>query len=179
MGPSLKATNMMVNISADFPHLFTFLMILMAFIGFCGAIAVFSFLARIHITQTLSPDKFSWGVAIPALLVCGALGGFSTTMFLVSGTALDSGAGSLFPPTAITGGVSPKQMVGMFAEQTARLIGWCFGGWGLCEMLVSRMPDRDRTLWSSGVIRLFVGALLISARDFGNLFGGMGDVFFQ
>lgn len=178
-GPSLDAMNLMVSISAEYPYFYTFITILAAFMGFCMASAVLIYLARVHITQTISPEKFNWGLAIPALILAGMLGGFSTTMMLVSGTALDSGAGSLFPPTAITGGLTPDKMLGMFAEQTVRMLGYIFGIWGLGEAYFSRMPEGNRTKIWSGSIRVFVGALLINARQVGNWFGGMGDVFFR
>lgn len=179
MGPDLDPMNLMVNISAEYPLMFNFLLVLTAIVGFGMTAWVLMVLCQVHVFQTVSKDRFNWGLAIPALLISSSLMAFTTTLYMVSGSLLDAGAGSLFPPSAIQDGLTADKLMGMFAEQTVRMLGYIFGFWGFVEMFVSRMPDRDKTMFWGGVIRLGAGVILIRARDFGNLFGGMGDVFFR
>lgn len=179
MGPNLDAMNLMVNISANYPLLYNFTLLLSAFLGFCMGMWVLVMLVQAYVTQTIPKEKFNWGLAAPAMLISSSMMALTTTLFMVSASILDVGGGSLFPPVAITGGLTPDKMLGMFAEQTVRFLGVIFGLWGLVEMFMSRTPDGDRTKIWSGVIRLCVGGALVRAREFGNLFGGMGDVFFR
>jgi hypothetical protein len=168
---------LMVTFSQEYILIYGFLKILAAVVGFSLASWVLLCLGRVHLTRTLPPEKFSWGLAIPALLVAGCLGGFVSVMSMVSVSFLDAGGGSLFP-TALDEGANPIKLSGLFAEQTARFLGWILGFIGLTAMGFSRLPEGDRSKFTSGLVRLCMGGILIRARDLGNMFGGMGDNFF-
>ncbi|WP_286241093.1 hypothetical protein [Neptuniibacter halophilus] len=179
MGPNLNTQNLMISISAEYPLIFNFVVMLAAFLGFMFGLWVLSCLFKVHVTRTLPPEKFGWDLAIPAMLIASATIAFSSTLYMLSVSVLDHGAGSLFPPAAITGELTPIKMLGMFAEQTCRIFGFIFGLWGMVEAFMSRMPEGERSKIWGALVRIVVGVILIRARDFGNLFGGMGDVFFR
>jgi len=177
---SLAAVDLVTNISSQYPLIYDFLLLLCAFIGFvmCGWVLVT--LIQVKVFQTVSEQQFNMGLAIPALMFGSALMALPYSMFLMGGTLLDGGYGSLFPPEAVTGSADggAKQLLGMFAEQTCRIIGWVMGAWGMMGAFGSRMPNGKREELWPGIIRIGLGTLLILARDFSNLFGGMGDVVF-
>lgn len=169
--------NMMLTLSQEYVYVYTFITLAAAAIGFIGSGWAIYTLARVHLTGSIPPEKFTTGMALAALFFCGALGAFSTIMAMVSASFLDSGGGSLFP-TVLAGSDDPLKLTGLFAEQTVKILGYMMGFYGLIEMYVSRMPEGDRSKLTSGAIRLACGGVLISARLFGNLFGGLGDRIF-
>lgn len=175
---SLAATELMINISAQYPGIYTFLMALTALVGFVGCGYVFLLLVQVKVFQTVSTDQFNWGLAIPAVLISAMMISLPYTLAMSTETLFGKGYGSVLPPSEITKGVTAVAMLGMFAEQTVRILGWLIGFWGLVNIYFSRLPSGDRDQLWSGLIRLALGAVLISARIFGNLFGGMGDRIF-
>lgn len=172
------AVNLVGDISANYPNLYGFLLLLAALMGFvmCGYVLVL--LLRVKVFHSLSPNDFNTGAAIIALIAGACLLSLSYSTYLVSGSLLNAGHGSLFGPEAIQGsGLSPKKLLGMFAEQTARMVGFVIAFWGYVGVYSSRMPGSNESAWP-GVIRVCLGAILILARDFMNLFGSMGDMLF-
>lgn len=178
MGPSLEAINLMVSLSAEYRPIFDFILLLSALLGFLFGLWVLNSLVGVYVTGTIPKDQFNWGLALFALILSGSMMTFTTMMMLMTNSLLDAGAGSIFPPDQIAAELTPDKMLGMFAENTLRVLAAIFGLWGLIEMFLSRMPSGDRQKIWSGFVRFCVGAILMNARLAGNFFGGMGDVVF-
>lgn len=177
-GISLATTDLIVNISSQYPAVYTFLLLVSALVGFVACGYVLMLLVQVKVFHTVPPDQFNWGLAVPALLIGAMMISFPSTMTMTTETLLGQGYGSLMPPTAIAGGVSAVALLGMFAEQTSRVLGWIIGFWGLANIYFSRLPNGERNQLWSGLIRLSLGSAMVSVRALGNLFGGMGDRIF-
>ena len=177
---SLAATDLMVNISGEYPALYDFTLLLSAFLGFFGAGYVLVLQLRVSVFGTVPKTEFSWGKVIPALFICSAMIAFPFTLLTIGNSLFDNGYGSLFPPSAITQDLAsnPAKMLAKFSEMTARIIGYFFGLWGLVGAYHSQLPNGNKEGLRPGAVRVLIGTMLILARDFGNLFMGMGDRIF-
>lgn len=172
-----SSSNLIVNISANYPGVYAFLLVLSAFLGFCMTGYVLMLVVRVRVFGTLQPSEFPMGAAVLAILTGSALAVFPWVMLTLGNSFLGAGYGSLFPPEAvIDNGQGAHKLVGAFAEQSARMIGVIFGLWGLCEVFTSQLPKNQGESPWPGIVRVCLGTVLILARDVANLvFSGMGD----
>lgn len=179
-GVDAGAINLMVTISANYKPLYDFGLVFAALLGFLFSGFVLVLLSKVYVFGTLTSAQFGTGQAVMGLLIGSSLLALSTTMYMVSSSVLDAGGGSLFPPSQVQAGLPADKILGAFAEQTVRIVGFFLGLIGGVQMFRSNLPEGDKQKFWEGFVRLVIGGIMMRARDFGNIIGnGMGDAFFR